>query len=89
MTKLIMLVALLGVGCELAPDTRWSHSEIEPSDADRIGLTIVCAAGVPESSEMPRPEASTSYHLKSHDDPLERKVIVMTWARGLSRVCLD
>jgi hypothetical protein len=83
-----MLVAVLGVSCELAPDTRWSHSEIEPSDADRIGLTIVCAGGAPESSEMPRLEVSTSY-LKSHDDPLGREVIVMAWARGLSRVCLD
>jgi predicted Zn-dependent protease len=63
-------------------------------EADRIGMTIVCAAGIARSraltlfDKMARAHTGTSY-VKSHDDPLERKVVVMEWARARNLVCLD
>ena len=63
-------------------------------EADRIGMTIVCEAGVPRGralglfDKMASAEAGTSY-LQSHDDPFERRVIVAEWARAQNLVCLD
>ncbi len=70
-------------------EEEWSKLE-----ADRIGMTIVCDAGVPRGralglfDKMARAEAGTSY-LQSHDDPFERRVIVAEWARAQNLVCLD
>jgi predicted Zn-dependent protease len=50
-------------------------------EADRIGMAIACAAGVPRSraltlfDKMARAESGRSY-LQSHDEPLERKRLV-------------
>ena len=66
----------------------------EELEADRIGMTVVCEAGSPRRGalglfdRMARAEAGTSY-LQSHDDPLQRRVIVPEWARAQNLVCLD
>jgi predicted Zn-dependent protease len=63
-------------------------------EADRIGMEIVCAAGISRHraltlvDKMARAERGTSY-LNTHAAPLERKVIVMEWARSQNLVCLD
>jgi predicted Zn-dependent protease len=68
--------------------------QAEELEADRIGMTVVCEAGIPRGGalglfdKMARAEAGTSY-LQSHDDPLERRVIVAEWARAQNLVCLD
>jgi predicted Zn-dependent protease len=68
--------------------------QAEELEADRIGMTVVCEAGIPRGGALglfdrtARAEAGTSY-LQSHDDPLERRVIVAEWARAQNLVCLD
>jgi predicted Zn-dependent protease len=60
--------------------------------ADRIGLAIVCAAGVPHSraltlfDKMARAETGPSY-VASHDDPIERKLALAKWSRGRGLGC--
>jgi predicted Zn-dependent protease len=73
------------------PESLMQAQELE---ADRIGMTVVCEAGIPRGGalglfdRMARAEAGTSY-LQSHDDPLERRVVVAEWARAQNLVCLD
>jgi predicted Zn-dependent protease len=63
-------------------------------EADRIGLTIACAAGVPRSraltlfDKLARAESGNSY-LKSHDEPTQRKRLLAHWARERNLACLD
>lgn len=63
-------------------------------EADRIGMAIVCAAGLPRSQaltlfdRMARAGRGSAL-VQSHDDPAERKVIVAEWARAQNLVCLD
>ncbi len=76
------------------------RTELEPLmherelETDRIGMTVVCEAGIPRTralglfDKMGRAEAGASY-LQSHEDPLERRVIVAEWARAQNLVCLD
>lgn len=60
-------------------------------EADRIGMTIACAAGVPPSraltlfDKLARAESGPSY-VKSHDGPRERKAAVTPWSK---LVCPD
>jgi predicted Zn-dependent protease len=60
-------------------------------EADRIGLRLVCAAGIaPHTAltlfdKMARAGHGITY-VKSHDGPLERKAALTSWAR---LVCLD
>jgi hypothetical protein len=78
-----------GLRTELEPLTQAQEPE-----ADRIGMTIVCEVGIPRPralglfDKMARAEAGTSY-LESHNDPLERRVVVAEWARAQNLVCLD
>jgi predicted Zn-dependent protease len=74
-------------------------SKREPSrqaqevEADRIGTTVVCEAGIARGGpgvfdRMARADEGTSY-VQSHEDPLRRRVIVPEWARAQNLVCLD
>jgi predicted Zn-dependent protease len=63
-------------------------------EADRIGMTVVCEAGIPGGGApglfdtMAHADEGTSY-VQSHEDPLRRRVIVPEWARAQNLVCLD
>ena len=103
MRTLFLLLALLGPS-QAEGQERFSRDDLLMSTrpmppapelgADRVGMTIICAAGVPRArASSPFEESAStaleSTYLKSHDDPLERKVVVSEWARGRNLVCLD
>ncbi|HEV8260206.1 MAG TPA: hypothetical protein VGQ19_05545 [Burkholderiales bacterium] len=62
--------------------------------ADRIGMTIICSAGISRLralslfDKLARAESGTSY-LNTHAEPLERKASLAEWTRAQNLVCLD
>ena len=74
--------------------------ELEPlmqaqeQEADRIGMTIVCAAGISRSraltlfDKLARAERGASF-VNSHAESLERKTSLADWARAQNLECLD
>jgi predicted Zn-dependent protease len=63
-------------------------------EADRIGLSIVCAAGISRRraltlfNKMARAERATSY-IHTHAEPLERKAALADWSRAQGLPCVD
>jgi len=63
-------------------------------EADRIGMSIVCAAGISRRraltlfDKMARAERATSY-INTHAEPLERKAGLADWSRGQGLPCID
>lgn len=74
--------------------------ELEPlmqaqeQQADRIGMTLVCGAGISRSGaltlfdKMARAERGASF-VNSHADSLERKASLAHWTRAQNLVCLE